>query len=100
MSGGSLNYLCYKEPVELFNHLDDLEQVEQQLLAIGYKDIAQDVRRLMEYIKSAENRIGVLAEQLENVFHAVEWYIDADYSKNTLIEALEEYRDGKGGGNA
>ena len=70
MSGGSLNYLCYKEPPELFNHLEDLEMAEQCLLANGYKDIAADVRRLMEYIKSAENRIGVLAEQLNNVLQA------------------------------
>lgn len=95
MSGGSLNYLCYKEPAELFNHLEDLEMAEQYLLAKDYKDIAADVRRLMEYIKSAENRIGVLSEQLNNVLHAVEWYISADYSENTLRKALEEYRAGK-----
>lgn len=95
MSGGSLNYLCYKEPVELFNHLEDLEMAEQYLLAKDYKDIAADVRRLMEYIKSAENRIGVLAEQLNNVLHAVEWYISADYGEDTLRKALEEYRTGK-----
>lgn len=95
MSGGSLNYLCYKEPAQLFDHLEDLEQVEQHLLAFGYKDIARDVRRLMEYIQSAENRITVLADQLENVFHAVEWYISADYGKDTLLKELEEYRDGK-----
>lgn len=95
MSGGSLNYLCYKEPAQLFDHLEDLEMAEQYLLAKGYKDIARDVRRLMEYIQSAENRIGVLSEQLNNVLHAVEWYISADYGENTLRKALEEYRDGK-----
>lgn len=95
MSGGSLNYLYCKEPTELFYHLEDLEMAEQYLLAHGYKDIALDVRRLMEYIKSAENRITVLADQLEKVFKAVEWYISADYSKDTMLKVLEEYRTGK-----
>lgn len=97
MSGGSLNYLCYKEPADLFNHVGDLQEVEEFLLARGAKDIATDVRRLIEYILSAEVRIGVLSEQLTDVFHAVEWHISADIGDDSLAKTLEEYRRAGGG---
>lgn len=95
MSGGSLNYLCYKEPTDLFNYTDDIAYVEDYLLRKGYKDIAQDVRRLLEYIYSAEVRIGVLSRNLKPVFHAVEWTMSGDYGDGTLREALERYRTGQ-----
>ena len=93
MSGGSLNYLCYKEPEELFNHVADMEEVEATLLAEGYVDIAQDVRRLIEYTQTAKIRIGVLHRNLADVFHAVEWYHSADYGKDTMLEAFNRYRE-------
>lgn len=97
MSGGSLNYIFCAEIDQLFNadRVADLETAEATLLSAGYKDIAMDVRRLIEYIKSAEIRVMVLHEQLSNVLHAVEWYISADYSKTTMRKYLEDYRAGR-----
>lgn len=94
MSGGSLNYLCYKEINDLFtwNSVLDMETVEHLLIQKGYIDIARDVRRLIEYIKTAENRVGVLFENLKDVFHAVEWYESADIGEDSLQKALEKYR--------
>ena len=97
MSGGSLNYLCYKEPEELFHYVRELEEVEAEMLRQDAQDIARDVRRLIEYIKSAETRICVLSEQLNDIFHAVEWYHSADYGEQTLREHIEQYRTGKKG---
>lgn len=97
MSGGSFNYLCYTETDDLLkgSKREDMEEIEAYLLAKGYKDIAKDVRRLIEYINSAENRIGVLFDQLKDVFHAVEWYVSADYGEATLRQHLEAYRAGE-----
>lgn len=92
MSGGSFNYLCYKDTEALFNRLSDLEDMRESLIQYGYEDIAKDTQRLIEYIKSAECVIGTLKDMLEPVFHAVEWYESADYSKETMIEILEKYR--------
>jgi hypothetical protein len=69
--------------------------MEEKLIALGYTDIAKDVRRLIEYCLSAEIRISTLFEQLENVFHDIEWYCSADIGKDTLIKRLEEYRKGE-----
>ena len=92
MSGGSFNYLCYKDTEDLFNHISDLEDMRESLIKYGYEDIAKDTQRLIEYIKSAKCVIGTLKDMLEPVFHAVEWYESADYSKDTMIEVLEKYR--------
>lgn len=88
------NYLCYAETPDLLHRTEDMESVEKTLISKGYIDIAKDVRRLIEYCLSAENRIGVLREQLENVFYAVEWYESSDIGNNSLIEELEKYRKG------
>ena len=49
MSGGSFNYLCYAELSELLNRISDLEDIERELIELGYTDIAKDTRRLIEY---------------------------------------------------
>lgn len=97
MSGGSLNYLYSKEPYELFeaNRVRDLETAAAVLMQAGYKDIAMDVLRLVEYINSANIRVTVLHEQLADVLHAVEWYISADYGDATMRKHLETYRAGR-----
>lgn len=92
MSGGSLDYLYNKEPGDLFYQIEGMEKVEQKLLRDGYTDIARDVRRLIEYVLTAENRISVLSERLRDVFHAVEWYLSGDYGESSLREHLEQYR--------
>lgn len=95
MSGGSYSYLCYKEFPEICEYKDELQKVEHFLIVHGCADIAADCRRLIEYIQSAEIRINVLKEQLNPVLHAVEWYESADIGKESLHEAIENYRSGR-----
>lgn len=92
MSGGSFNYLYSKEIDDLMNNTSDLEEMRDYLISYGYEDIAKDIQRLIEYIKSAECVIGTLKDMLEPVFHAVEWYESGDYGKERMIEVLEKYR--------
>lgn len=92
MSGGSFNYLCYREVDELINSQDDLESMRNTLIKYGYEDIAKDTQRLIEHIKSARRTIETLGNMLEPVFHAVEWYESGDYGEDTMIKILEKYR--------
>lgn len=96
MSGGSFGYLCYKDVPELMepSSISNLEIMVQHLQLYGYEDIARDTQRLIEYIRSASIRIEVLSENLNGVFHAVEWYESADTSRKTMIAELEKYRNG------
>ena len=95
MSGGSLSYLYNKEFPEVCNYIGEMKKVEKELISQGYTDIARDVRRLIEYCLTAENRISVLFDNLSDVFHAVEWYYSSEYSEDSLIEELDRYRAGQ-----
>ena len=93
MSGGSFGYLCFANMPYIIQRIDDMERMEQYLIQKGYTDIAKDVRRLIEYCKSAEIRISVLFEQLEKVFHDIEWQTSGDIGGDRLINTLEQYRN-------
>lgn len=93
MSGGSLDYLYTKEAGELFDRVESMEQAESFLIGHGILDVAKDVRRLIEYVKSAEIRINTLKEQLNEVLWAIEWCIDCDISYSDVEEAIEQYRE-------
>ena len=90
MSGGSLSYLYNKEFPEVCNYIGEMKKVEKELISQGYTDIARDVRRLIEYCLTAENRISVLFDNLSDVFHAVEWYYSSDYGEKDMLEVLDE----------
>ncbi len=94
MSGGSYNYLYCKEPEEFMNYTGDLEDMSDQLNQLGYEDVARDMRRLLEYIKSAKIRIEVLSKKLSPVMKAVEWYDSADWGLETLDKEIQKYREG------
>lgn len=94
MSGGSYNYLYCKEPEELFANVGDIEDMAETLVKLGYLDVAHDMTRLSEYIKSAYNRVEVLSGQLRPIMKAVEWYESCDWSAETLGEEVEKYRNG------
>lgn len=95
MSGGSFNYLFCKECHELFEkrNVSELEDMERELMQLGYDDVAKDFRRLIEYIKSARNRVGVLAEMLNPIMHDIEWYCSGDIGEDTLAKTIEKYRN-------
>ena len=100
MSCGSFGYLCYKDVPELMepSSISNLEIMVQHLQLYGYEDIARDTQRLIEYIRSASIRIEVLSENLNDVFHAVEWHESGDTGRETMIAELEKYRNGGANG--
>ena len=94
MSGGSYDYLYCKDCDELFaySNIRTLEEMESRFLDLGYEDVAKDFRRLIEYIKSAKNRVEVLGGQLNEMMHDIEWYDGGDIGADTLAERVEKYR--------
>lgn len=96
MSGGSYDYLYCKETEELFSKATDFDDMAETLEKLNYLDVAHDMRRLSEYIKSAYNRVDVLASQLKPIMKAVEYYEDCDYGKDDVQKVINEYRQGGG----
>lgn len=94
MSGGSWNYLCYKDIDELMNgsSTELLQDMVDRLNSAGFEDVAQDTQGLVEYIKSARIRIETLFGTLSPVFKAVEWFDSGDWGEETLNNEVLKYR--------
>lgn len=97
MSGGHYDYIYCKDSEELFKdeNLCELEDMSEDALCLGYEDIAKDLTRLVEYIKSAKVRVSVLSNQLNKVMKGMEYYQSCDIGKDRLNEIVEEYRKGE-----
>lgn len=97
MSGGSWNYLYCKDVDELMNgsSTELLQDMADRLNSAGFKDVAKDTQRLVEYIKSASIRIETLFEALSPVFKAVEWFDSGDWGKETLNNEILKYRNAR-----
>ena len=97
MSGGSWNYLYSKEIDELMNgsSTELLQDMVDRLNSAGFKDVAKDTQRLVEYIKSASIRIETLFETLSPVFKAVEWFDSGDWGEETLNNEILKYRNAR-----
>lgn len=94
MSGGSYNYLYCKDTADMFDRSVDIEDMAETLEKMDYLDVARDMRRLSEYIRTAYNRVDVLSEQLRPIMRAVEYYEDCDISAESLKREVEKYREG------
>ena len=97
MSGGSWDYLYSKDIDELMNgsSTELLQDMVDRLNSAGFKDVAQDTQRLVEYIKSASIRIETLFETLSPVFKAVEWFDSGDWGEETLNNEILKYRNAR-----
>jgi hypothetical protein len=97
VSGGSWNYLFCKDIDELMNgsSTELLQDMVDRLNSAGFKDVAKDTQRLVEYIKSASIRIETLFETLSPVFKAVEWFDSGDWGEETLNNEILKYRNAR-----
>lgn len=95
MSGGAYNYLCYESFPEIVERIEDMEAVEYRLTKLGAKDIAEDVRALINYCKDAKQTIMDACERLHEVFRAVEWLDSGDIGEDDMQKEIERYRDEK-----
>lgn len=96
MSGGSYDYLCFKDPGELIEDASELARMQDRLAGLGYaKDAAVETAHLLARIRQFSILVEVASERLQEVWKAVEWWDSCDYSEEQVKEALVEYRGGK-----
>lgn len=94
MNGGSYDYLYCKDPEELLVKANDIDDMAATLIKMGHLDVAKDMTRLAEYIRSAYIRIDTLSKQLKPIMKAVEWYESCDIGPEGLQKAVDKYRNG------
>ncbi len=98
MSGGSHNYLCFKDDADLFGYgvTEDLEHMATRLIELGHEDAAKETLDLKHIIQQAKAKSQVIKDRLAILWKAVEWYDSADSGIEAVEEAIETYRQAAG----
>ncbi len=91
MSGGSFDYLCYKDAEQLFR-CGQLEEMVTELTDMGYIDAAKETFALKTLIEQTKVRMEVYLDRLRPVWKAVEWYCSGDSGMDAVEEAIKKYR--------
>lgn len=94
MSGGSHNYLCFKDDEDLFAYgaLNDMENMASRLIELGFEDAAKETLNLKYTIQQALVRSKVMKNRLQDVWKSVEWYDSADSGIDSVEQAVSKYR--------
>lgn len=93
MSGGSYDYIAYKDPDDLFDHERMIEHMADRLAGLGYaEDAARETHELLLLLRQARIRLKTRHDRLSPVWHAVEWWDSQDSGERAVIDALAEYR--------
>ena len=93
MSGGSYNYLCFKEAYEIHEHRQDLTDMRDRLTQLGFLDAAKETESILLILDSFEVRIQARIDRLKDVWHSVEWKDSADSGIEAVEEAIKKYRE-------
>ena len=95
MSGGSYNYLCYKDATQLLSAESDsdIQGMSDRLAGLGYaSDAAMETEQLLLTIRQSRNRIDAIVKRLSPVWRAIEWWDSGDSGEDNVKDSLENYR--------
>jgi hypothetical protein len=93
MSGGSYEYICYKNADEIGSMEEQIQRMADRLAALGYADdAANETMETLKEIQESRNRIQTRLDRLRDVWKSVEWWDNCDTSEDGLKDALSKYR--------
>lgn len=97
MSGGSLNYLSYKdEPNDFFGA--DFEYAVEKLMEENSevseeaKAFAQNMLDMQEEYLAFNEKFQAFRQKSEKVLHGLEWSLNNDWGPEEYRQALKEWR--------
>ena len=98
MSGGSFNYLCYKDGYDLIEESaeDDLCRMANTIesYGLGGEEVVKHIKLMlgkMLEVKKITQELTDLSIKSEEVFKAVEWFESCDSSKELALKAIREF---------
>jgi hypothetical protein len=87
MSGGSFDYLCYKDGAEAVMSSALTDMIAELYREFPDSSAANDTAALLA-LRDAINR---KVSALQDVWKAVEWWRSCDWSRERAVEAVAEY---------
>lgn len=93
MSGGSYNYLCYKDAYEIHEKTEELNDMRDRLIELGFLDAASETESILLMLKSFEVRLQTRIDRLNKVWKAVEWFDSGDSGIERVNSEIKLYRE-------
>ena len=93
MSGGSYNYLCYKEHYDIHEAKEELNQMRDRLVELGFTDVAGETESILLMLQSFELRLQTRIDRLRDVWGSVEWMDSGDSGIEEVKDEVEKYRE-------
>lgn len=93
MSGGSYNYLCYKESHDIHEKRSELASMRDRLTELGYLDAAKETESILLILDSFHVRLQARIDRLSPVWRSVEWCDSGDSDLSEIALAITDYRD-------
>jgi hypothetical protein len=93
MSGGSYNYLCYKESYDIHERKEELNEMRDRLIELGFADVAGETESVLLMLKSFEVRLQTRIDRLKGVWRAVEWMDSGDSGIEYVEDSVNKYRE-------
>ena len=96
MSGGSYDYLCFKDSNNIFNCDEQIERMANRLAGLGYADdAAKETTAMLLEICQARIRIETHISRLRGLWQDIEWWDSCDCGEDQVKSALAKYRGEK-----
>lgn len=93
MSGGSYDYLCWKDADSIGQMQSQLQNMADRLSKMGYADdAARETMETLLEIRQAHNRIQTRIDRLNLIWQSVEWCDSGDSGEDGIKNALALYR--------
>lgn len=93
MSGGSYNYLCYKDSFDIHERRNELNDMRDRLTELGYLDAAKETESVILILDAFEVRLRSRIERLSGVWRAVEWCDSGDTNEKAILVEINKYRE-------
>jgi hypothetical protein len=94
MSGGSYNYLAEHQPGHLEARRGSIEAMRDRLTELEAEGVPGAARaaRLTRYVLIHLDLAEQRAQELADVWHAVEWRDSSDWGDDTMRQVLAEWQ--------
>ncbi len=91
MSGGSWDYLCYKEADVIENYTSDLKEMGDRLVKDGYPEIGKRFYDFIDELKIMTARKQQWLAKFSPIMRAIEWEDSGDTGHEQTKKICDEF---------